>query len=227
MNTITDPYRTLAPFYDLLSGEYPVYRAGRTLGIDLLGLEAGAQVLDVGCGTGLNFALLQRRIRPGGTIVGLDRSSGMLARARRKARRKGWSNIILIQADATTMSPAAISERIVAAGGREFSDAALATYSLSLMAEWESAWSAMTRLVRPGGGLGVVDMQEPTGRFSVLAPLARAACRLGGSDITAHPWRAVERDCTGVTAASARGEHLQVRVGRRGWGELSGRGRST
>ncbi len=215
MVPITDTYNTFAPFYDLLSGEYPVYRAGRTLGLELLGLEPGAQVLDVGCGTGLNFRLLQEAIGPGGTIVGIDRSPGMLARARRKAQRAGWTNVILLEADATTMSPGGIRTRIAAEGGRDLSDAVLATYSLSLMREWESAWITMTRLVRQGACMGVVDMQEPVGRYAVLAPLARAACRLGGSDITAHPWRAVERDCSDVVAASARGGHLQIRVGRR------------
>jgi S-adenosylmethionine-diacylgycerolhomoserine-N-methlytransferase len=212
---IPDTYNTFAPFYDLLSGEYPVYRAGRTLGIELLDLQSGAQVLDIGCGTGLNFALLQQKIGPGGWIVGIDRSPGMLAQARRRAERRGWTNVILLEADATTMSPGEVASRIAAEGGRDVSDAVLATYSLSLMDDWESAWTTMTRLVRPGAAMGVVDMQEPTGRYSVLAPLARAACRLGGSDITAHPWRAVERDCTDVNAASARGGHVQIRVGRR------------
>jgi len=212
---ITDTYSTFAPFYDLLSGEYPVYRAGRAVGIELLDLEPGAQVLDIGCGTGLNFPLLQQKIGPRGSIVGIDRSPGMLARTRRKAERRGWTNVILLQADATTMSPDGMASRIAAEAGREVSDAVLATYSLSLMGEWEAAWTTMTRLVRPGGTMGVVDMQEPTGPYSVLAPLARAACRLGGSDINAHPWRAVERDCIDVTAASARGNHLQIRVGRR------------
>lgn len=215
MILIPDTYSTFAPFYDLLSGEYPVYRAGRTLGVELLDLEPGAQVLDIGCGTGLNFALLQRKIGPGGTVVGIDRSPGMLVRARRKAERRGWTNVILLQADATTMSPDGIASRIAAEGGRDVSEAVLATYSLSLMGEWEAAWTTMTRLVRPGGTMGVVDMQVPTGRYSMLAPLARAACRLGGSDITAHPWLAVERDGIDVKAASARGNHLQIRVGRR------------
>lgn len=212
---ITDTYSTFAPFYDLLSGEYPVYRAGRAMGIELLDVEPGAQVLDIGCGTGLNFPLLQQKIGPGGTVVGIDRSPGMLARARRRAERRGWTNVILLQADATTMSPDAMASRIASEGGREVFDAVLATYSLSLMGEWEAAWATMTRLVRPGGTMGVVDMQVPTGPYSVLAPLARAACQLGGSDISAHPWRAVERDCIDVRAASARGNHLQIRVGRR------------
>lgn len=56
-------------------------------------------------------------------------------------------------------------------------------------------------------------MQRPTGMSAPLSPLARAACWLGGADIEAHPWTAVERDCTEVRADAARGGHLQLRAG--------------
>lgn len=214
--TIAGKYSSFAPLYDALSGEYPVYRAGRTLGVRDLRLSRGAQVLDVGCGTGLNFGLLQRAVGPSGTIVGIDRSPQMLARARRKAEQNGWTNVILIEADATTLSVDATRSAISAQGGRAACDAAIATYALSLMESWEDAWSRMLHLVRPGGALSVVDMQDPVGAYTVLTPLARLACRIGGADITAHPWRGVEQDCTDVRTASARGGHLQVRTGRRG-----------
>ncbi len=111
-------------------------------------------------------------------IVGIDSSPGMLAQARRRATRNGWTNVILLEADATTLFPAVIGDRIAAQGGRRHSDAALATYALSLMPDWETAWTNMASLGMPGAAMAVVDMQEPTGAFSGLAPLARAACRL-------------------------------------------------
>lgn len=212
---MTGRYRTFARFYDALSGEQPVYRAGRETGIRLLPLQTGAQVLDVGCGTGLNFSLLQRRISPSGTIVGIDIGTEMLEQARRRAARNGWTNVILIQADATTLSPEDVVPRIAARGGRARSDAAIATYSLSLMRPWEAAWAALGPLTTPGASFCVVDMQKPTGPAAVLTPLAQAACWLGGADIDAHPWTGVERDCADVVASSARGGHLQIRVGSR------------
>ncbi|MBG6226611.1 demethylmenaquinone methyltransferase/2-methoxy-6-polyprenyl-1,4-benzoquinol methylase [Arthrobacter sp. CAN_A2] len=213
MIPIAEKYRTFAPFYDLMSAEIPVYRAGRKLGIQSLDLRAGGQVLDVGCGTGLNFRHLKEHIGPTGTIIGIDRSAEMLAQARRKATREGWSNIILIQADATTSPTEAIIESIASQGGRPLSDAALATYALSLMKPWEAGWSTMRDLTRLGGQLCVVDMQEPTSRLPGTSALARLACTLGGADITAHPWTAVETHCTDVTTRSARAGHLQIRTG--------------
>ncbi len=170
-------------------------------------------MLDFGCGTGLNFPLLLDRLGPGGTVVGVDRSAQMLDQARRRADAAGWRNIILIQADALELDPAAVRARVVEQGGAATSDAALATYALSLMADWRRAWANMVRLVAADGRVCVVDMQEPVGAARLLAPLARLACAVGGSDINAAPWRAVEESCTDVIRGSARGGHLQVRAG--------------
>lgn len=210
---IGNKYSWFAPLYDLFSGEYPVYHAGRTLGIEALAPSTGQQVLDIGCGTGLNFALLQQRIGPSGTIVGIDRSKEMLHQARRRAERRGWANVVLVQSDMVLADPSGLAARIQEGGGSAVSDAAFATYSLSLMDNWQKAWVTMTSLLGPGCRAGVVDMQEPVGRGRWLAPLARLACALGGSDIHAAPWRAVEKQCIDVVRASARAGHLQVRAG--------------
>ncbi|NUP59888.1 MAG: methyltransferase domain-containing protein [Pseudarthrobacter sp.] len=210
---IPDKYTAFAPFYDAFSGEYPVYRAGRDRGIEALAPRPGDEVLDVGCGTGLNFPLLQERIGPAGMIVGIDRSARMLEQARRRAARAGWKNVILIQADAVLLDAAAIRAAIQEQGGSPECDAALATYSLSLMPEWQRAWANLKALLKAEARVAVVDMKDPEGWARLLTPLARAACALGGADITAHPWLAVEEDCTNVIRSSARAGHLQIRAG--------------
>ena len=111
-------YGVFAPYYDLLSAEFPVYRAGRVLGIEALDLKTGDQVLDLGCGTGLNFPLLRERIGTAGIIVGIDKSASMLEQASRRAEQHGWKNILLIEADATMLTSADIGLRVEAGGGR-------------------------------------------------------------------------------------------------------------
>ncbi|PPK98145.1 demethylmenaquinone methyltransferase/2-methoxy-6-polyprenyl-1,4-benzoquinol methylase [Kineococcus xinjiangensis] len=208
------PYTWSAPLYDVLSLEWPVYRAGRVAGVEGLRLRPGDRVLDVGCGTGLNFPLLQRRIGEGGRIVGVDASAAMLGQAARRARRRGWGNVELVEADATAVDPAELRARLGAdADGEAGADAVLFTYALSLMDEWPRAWEAALRSARAGARVAVVGMAVPTGAARLLSPLARAACALGGADIDAHPWTALEAELDDVTATSARGGHLQVRAG--------------
>ena len=200
-------YTVSARAYDVISGERPVYRKGRVVGVAGLRLTPGCSVLDLGCGTGLNHPLLVGGVGPAGTVVGLDRSPQMLAQARRRATRHGWSQVRTVEAD---MLDGAVPAR----EGGGF-DAVIATYALSLVPGWERAWVRALAAVRPGGRIAVVDLALPTGRGAVLSPLARLACALGGSDPDAHPWTALERDCVDVTAHSLWGGHVQVRVGTR------------
>jgi S-adenosylmethionine-diacylgycerolhomoserine-N-methlytransferase len=206
--TRPERYTVSARAYDLISGERPVYRRGRVAGIAGLGLTPGCSVLDLGCGTGLNHPLLVSAVGPSGSVVGLDRSPPMLAQARRRASREGWSQVRTVQADMA-------DGPVPTADGSTGFDAVVATYALSLVPEWERAWANALQAVRPGGRIAVVDLALPTGRGRLLTSLARAACALGGSDPQAHPWTAVERDCTDVTASSWWGGHVQVRVGTR------------
>ena len=206
-------YTSFAPAYDVLSGEWPVYRAGRVTGIGALRLRLGAFVLDIGCGTGLNMPLIRAVVGPAGRIVGVDASAKMLAQARAKAERRGWMNIDLENADATTLTPGWLDGRLGPGRGPDGADAVLFTYSLSVMTNWPEAWRAATAAARPGARVAVVDMRTPTGATTVFAPLARLACILGGSDITAHPWTALEQECTDVQTWSLRGGHIQVRAG--------------
>jgi S-adenosylmethionine-diacylgycerolhomoserine-N-methlytransferase len=220
-------YTYAAKWYDLLSVE-PVYSPGRMVAIEAMGLQPGDRVMDLGCGTGLNFAPLMAAIGPTGRIVGLDRSQPMLDVARRKARQWPRGRVRLVRKNAEKLADAhrgaGLRVELLGADGfaepvrpadpaRPF-DAVLFTYSLSLMSNWAEAWRGALSLVRDGGRVGVVDMATPDGRARALTPLARFACWAGGSDIEAHPWTALETDAHDVRGWSLRGGHVQVRVGR-------------
>src|SRR5271166_6900734 len=89
-----EQYRLRARFYDLqLALAEPI----RRIGIERLGLKRGDTVLDVGCGTGLSFELLEQRIgRDAGKIVGIEQSADMIEQARARAERDHFENITLI-----------------------------------------------------------------------------------------------------------------------------------
>ncbi|MFM9432822.1 hypothetical protein ACFDR8_003741 [Arthrobacter sp. MP_2.3] len=149
-----------------------------------------------------------------GTIMGTNQSTKPPPPPPPPPEARGWENVILLQADVVLLDPGAIAARIQKGGGAAVSDAALATYSLSLMGDWQQAWTNMTGLLAAHARVGVVDMQDPVGWARWLTPLARLACAVGGSDITAAPWQAVEERCVNVVRASARGGHLQIRAGK-------------
>jgi ubiquinone/menaquinone biosynthesis C-methylase UbiE len=189
--------------YDGLSLERPVYRVGRRVAIELLGLRAGDRVVDVGCGTGLNFGLVQARVGPQGGVFGVDLSPAMLARAGARVRREGWDNVTLVQATARAAPVAALF-----AGA----DAVLFTYSLSIMEDWRLVWRA-AREAAPGARVAVVDSALPTGRWAVMAPLALIACWAGGVHRERRPWRLVVEETADPVERSLRGGHVRVAVG--------------
>src|SRR6516164_8656938 len=69
-------YRKKAKHYDITSRFYPApgypQRAQRLRAVQALGLRPGDCVVDIACGTGLNFPLIQDVIGPDGRIVGVD-----------------------------------------------------------------------------------------------------------------------------------------------------------
>jgi SAM-dependent methyltransferase len=97
VSTSAESYARLAGAYDWLTGAFQAFRRDV---VELLDPAPGAVVIDIGCGTGLCFALLEERIGRRGWIVGIDQSPEMLRRAERRVRARGWDNVVLIAAPA-------------------------------------------------------------------------------------------------------------------------------
>lgn len=155
-------YRFHAAIYDWT--RWAVLRR-RKLAIQRLELRPDSHVLEIGCGTGLNFGAILKQLDPqAGRLTGVDFSPDMLGRARGRIERHGWLNVELVSADATALS---LGERF---------EAVLFAYSLSMIPDWERALARAWDHLRPGGRLVILDF----GRFERWGPagwLARAWLR--------------------------------------------------
>lgn len=200
-------YGVGARFYDVLSGERPVYRAGRLRGIAALDLRPDARVLDVGCGTGLNLAPLLGRVGPSGRVVGVDRSDAMLDQARARVARRGWVNVELRAGDAGRL--------VGIVGDAAGFGAAIFTYLLSIIDAWQDAYDQALGLLRPGGRIAVVDMAMPTRPWRVLWRLARLACVTGGADPYRAPWNRLLAATEHTTHEVIKGGHIHIAAGTR------------
>ena len=128
------------------------YRNARAETVATLGVTPGSLVLDVACGTGQNFALLQQNIGDG-EIVGVDNSRGMLQRARRRVERAGWANVHLVQSDIHTFGADALDQH----GGRAAADFVICTLGMTVIPDWEAAFQRAYALLRPGGHIVLFD----------------------------------------------------------------------
>jgi SAM-dependent methyltransferase len=91
----SEAYRSQAGDYDRRTRRFQHWRE---MLVSRLPTQPGDVVLDVGCGTGLCMPLLQEKVAPGGTLVGIDESEQMLAVAAERAADHGWTNVRLFAA---------------------------------------------------------------------------------------------------------------------------------
>lgn len=103
-----DKYRQGAATYD----DSNRFQRLRRHFVARLDLHPGDVVLDLACGTGLNFPVLQDAIGPQGRLIGIDLSPDMLAIARERVSRSQWQNVTLI---GSSVEEAHIPESVEAA----------------------------------------------------------------------------------------------------------------
>lgn len=146
-------YRRRADWYDLSANSYYLIglreSAYRRIAVDALRLSPGHTVVEIGCGTGLNFDLLQQQIGPRGRIVGVDLTPEMLSKAGERVIRKGWSNVRLTQSDAAVFEfPQPV-------------DGVISTFALTLVPEYDQVIENAARALGKGRRLVIMDFKRP------------------------------------------------------------------
>ena len=161
-------YRRQRHIYD---GTRRYYLLGRDEMIADLRPKAGANVLEVGCGTGRNLVLAARRY-PDARFFGIDVSTEMLTTAISAIARAGLSGRIRVaHGDATALDPARSFDIL------QF-DHVIISYSLSMIPDWRVVVRAAASQIKPGGRLHVVDFGRQDGLPSIARTLLRRWLRL-------------------------------------------------
>ena len=183
---LIETYRKKAKHYDITSWLYPApgypHRAQRRRAVHALGLRAGDSVIDMACGTGLNFPLIEAMIGPQGRIVGVDLTDAMLAQAQDRVAANSWSNVSLVQSDAADFEFPAQA------------DAILSTYALTQVPECAGVIARGAAALSGGGRWVVLDLKVPDKTPGWLSRLGTATVRpFAGIDewMMRRPWDAI------------------------------------
>jgi S-adenosylmethionine-diacylgycerolhomoserine-N-methlytransferase len=138
-------------FYAAQAEHYDDFRRrllhGREAMMGALDLAPGAVLVDMGGGTGANLEFLPpETLAALGHVYVVDLSESLLAMARARAERHGWTNVSAVHGDALAFDPGVPV------------DAVTFSYSLTMIPDWIGALDhARSLLARRGGRLGVVD----------------------------------------------------------------------
>lgn len=169
-----EQYRRRSAVYDL---ELALFEPIRREAIARLALARGQTVIDIGCGTGLSFALLHEGVGAGGRIVGVEQSPEMIGKARERVARSGWRNVELL------CSP------VESAPLRGSADAALFHFTHDILRRADSVQRVLRHL-KPGARIVACGLKWARGwargaNLLVLPAALHSTTTLEGLD---EPW---------------------------------------
>jgi len=185
---IADLYQKRAKHYDYSANFYYLLGirefAYRKTAVEALKSAPGDTVVEIGCGTGLNFRLLRDRVGWEGKIIGVDLTAEMLSEANRRIERNKWTNIELVQCDAGAYS---FPEHV---------DGVISTFAITLVAEYDEIIKRGAAALAPGKRFVVLDFKLPPGWPRWLVKLFVVLTRPFGVTLDLadrHPWESMER----------------------------------
>jgi ubiquinone/menaquinone biosynthesis C-methylase UbiE len=129
-----------------------------------LNIRPGDRVLEIGCGSGRNFEMIQRSLNSTGELTGVDSFAPSLRKAMDRTQTKGWPNVLLIDH--------AYGNEPIAEGR---SDVVLLSFWLSTAPNWKSALDCARAELKLGGRIGVVDFCGPESIRQEIVPIQAAA----------------------------------------------------
>lgn len=110
-------------------------------------IQAGATVLDLGSGAGLDLLLAAERVGPNGKVIGVDMTDAMIQRARANIARAGASNVELRQGQIEALP---LADNSV--------DWVISNCVINLSPQKDQVFSEIARVLKPGGQFSISDL---------------------------------------------------------------------
>lgn len=133
-------------FFNLIGWRVNYYRK---LAVNALSLKEGDTVVDLCCGTGLNFPHLYRAVGPQGTIIGVGLSAEMLKEVETQIHEQGWKNVSLVQSDAARYQ---FPEKL---------DGIITSYAITLIPEYDRIIQLGAIALRHKSRFVILDFKKP------------------------------------------------------------------
>lgn len=165
---------------DLLA-DLPVDVTGLSLGcgdpVSIASLNPGETVLDLGSGGGIDCFLAARQVGPSGSVIGVDMTPEMLAKANASKARMGVTNVEFRQGQIEALP---VDDNSI--------DVILSNCVINLAPDKAAVFREAFRVLKPGGRLAVSDIvtEGALPRHEGVDLSEWAACVAGAIDVNAY-----------------------------------------
>lgn len=201
-------YRKRAKNYDVTANLY--YIVGfretkyRKMAISQVGLKPGDAVIEIGCGTGLNFQYFRHYLGDTGQITGVDLTDAMLEQAELRVRKNGWRNVCLVHSDAAKYSfPSNVN-------------GVFSSFALTLVPEYQAVIERAWHALADDGRFVVLDFKKPEQWPLWVAKLGAAITKPFGVTLDLaerKPWEVMKAYFRKVTVTELYGGFVYIAVG--------------
>jgi ubiquinone/menaquinone biosynthesis C-methylase UbiE len=145
--------------------------AGTGNPISLGELTPGEQVVDCGCGAGIDSLIAARMVAPNGRVIGVDMTLEMLSKAKNNALEAGITNIEFREGYLESLPVP-----------NTWADVVISNGVLNLVPNKEAALLEMYRVLKPGGRIQIADiaLQKPVPEEAKSDVTLWTGCIAGG-----------------------------------------------